>query len=67
MQNIHTLLIGTFSGTHGVATRGANRNPKFRNSEIVRIPIWYSHEQQLIFSDNFGQTQLPSNFFREKG
>ena len=40
----------------------ANRSPKFRNSEIVRMPIWYLDGQMLILSDNFGQTQLPSNF-----
>ena len=33
-------------------TRGANRSPKFWNSEIVLIPIRYSDGQQLIFSDN---------------
>ena len=54
-------------GGGGVTFRGANRNPKSRNSEIVRIPIRYSDGQQQIFSDNFGQTQLPSNFFREIG
>ena len=37
------------------SARGANRNSKFRNSEIVRMPIWYSDGQELIFSDNIGQ------------
>ena len=36
------------------ATRGANRNPKFGNSEIVQIPIRYSDGQQLILFDDFG-------------
>ena len=49
-----------------VSVKGVNRNPKFRNSEIVRIPIRYSDGQQLILSDNFGQTQLPSNLFLRK-
>ena len=43
-----------------ITTRGANRNPNFLNSETVRIPIRCSDGQQPIFSDNFGQTQLPT-------
>ena len=31
--------------------RGANRNPKIRNSEIVRISTRYSDGQQLILSE----------------
>ena len=38
-----------------VGGRCADRNPRFRNSEIVRKPIRYSDGRQLIFSDNFGQ------------
>ena len=41
-----------------VANRGTNRNPNFRNSEIVRIPMRYSDGQQLLLSDKFGQTHL---------
>ena len=45
--------------THATtSTRGAIRNPKFRDSEIVRLPIRYSDGQQLIWSDNFEQPQL---------
>ena len=33
--------------------RGADRNPKYRNNEIVRVPIRYSDGQQLIFSGQF--------------
>ena len=51
------------NGLHIVGCSGANRNPKFRNSEIVRIG--YLDGQQLILSDNFGQTQLPRNFLRK--
>ena len=46
--------------------RGASRNPKFWNSDIVRIPIQYSDGQHPVLSDNFGQSQSHSIFFSEK-
>ena len=46
-----------------VTCRSVNRNPKFWNSEIARIPIRYSDGQLLILLDNLGQTQLPRNHF----
>ena len=49
-----------------VVSGGANWNPKFRNFEIARIPIRYWYGHQLILSDNFGQTQLPSNVLGKK-
>ena len=42
--------------------RGANSNPKFRNSEVVRIPIRFLDGQKLTFFDNYGQTQHPETF-----
>ena len=47
--------------------RGVNRNPKFRNSEVVRIPIQCLDGQQSILSDNFGQAHLHSHLFRNTG
>ena len=43
-------------GFRSLPTRGANGSPKFRNSEIVWIPIRHSDGQQLIFPDNFGHS-----------
>ena len=48
-----------------MSTRGANRNPEFRNSETV-IPNRYSDGQQLILSDNFGQTPVADETFIRK-
>ena len=51
---------------YDINNTGANQNPKFWNSELVRMPIRYSDGQQPIFSDKFGQPQLPNHFFRKK-
>ena len=56
---------GTLSLETNMPARGVIQNPKFRNSEIVRIPIRYSDGHQVTFSDNLGQAQLQSNFFRK--
>ena len=44
---------------------GSNVKPIYdgeglHHSEIVRIPIRYSNEQQLTLLDNLGQKQLPT-------
>ena len=46
-------------------TSGANRNPQFRNSDFVRIPIRNSDGQRLILSEKFGQPLSLMLFFRE--
>ena len=56
----------TCSSRPGVVSRGANRNPKFRNSENDRIPIRYSDGRQLISSDNFGRIHLSISFYFRK-
>ena len=61
-RTLSTILQDALNKKNMIKTRGANWIPKFRNSEIVRIPIRYSEGRQLILSDNFGQAPLLNNF-----